>query len=374
MGTGVLQNGARHVHPPHWMWARAVTTCSSGNSPRFGGFPPTASIANPHRRRASVGCPRFARCSLHAPSISAVSGPSASGWACANTLQPAPARHRAGDRDQRRSTSRPPTSGPSRSAVGPRSCSHRRTAGAVRRHLPTCSSIGPGAAQDLLMPVDVPGGDGVAQRPPTCRGPPAPATPGRARRGSGLARDASRARRNAPNRWWKRNQRRRIVELDHEQVGGDHPLEDDRRVIRDRVTATAHRHRRCPAPTRRPGTRRGRAEGRQHLAQQEVADGTIGAGEHGQEVGAADAALQRDRRQLHPRRPSLRQLVQPFEVSGVDVDLVQSSKVSGQLIRANRRSSPRSSSSSPRSRHRANDNGGSALVPATNRNRRGTRR
>ena len=49
----------------------------------------------------------------------------------------------------------------------------------------------------------------------------------------------------------------------------------------------------------------------QHLAQQEVTDGAIGAGERVEEVVASDAALQRDRRQLRAGRPSLGELVQP---------------------------------------------------------------
>ena len=219
----------------------------------------------------------------------------------ANTLQPRRRVVGAGDRDQADQHLDDPRrvrlDGDSPPLVQPEAHGARRLDGTFRH----AHRSGQGAAQDLAHAVDIPGGDGVTQR--------------RLGVAAGLQRPRRPVVRRAGPRLSRRRQSRpeerseqvvvaepawRIVELDHEQVGCDHALEERRRVVaasdgRAQLGIERVQHRRRGQEIHELGR-----QGRQDLAQEKVADGTIRVGERGEEVGMADAALQRDRRQLHP--------------------------------------------------------------------------
>ena len=70
----------------------------------------------------------------------------------------------------------------------------------------------------------------------------------------------------------------------------------------------------------------------QQFADEEVADGAIGAGERLQELLMVDPSLQGDRRQLRACRPPFRELVQAGQFIAGQADVVQREEL-GQLIR-----------------------------------------
>ena len=131
---------------------------------------------------ASSGCPRFCWCSPHAPSMSAVSGPSASGWAWrTRSSHDGASSGRARSRSAR-SASPPPTPDPSRrpsrrarAATGAR---HAIAIGGALGHAHRRAERGP---QDLSDAVRVADRHRVAQRAARRRrAPRVPATPDRA--------------------------------------------------------------------------------------------------------------------------------------------------------------------------------------------------
>ena len=126
-----------------------------------------------------------------------------------------------------------------------------------------------------------------------------------------------------PARW--------IIELHHEQVGGDQAVEERGRCLpacdsHTQLGVEGVQHRGLDQEVHEV-----RRQARQDIAQQEVSDRTIRAGERGEEILTSNAALQRDRRQLGTRRPPLRELVQPLQLSVVDRDVLQLQEL-GQLL------------------------------------------
>ena len=134
-----------------------------------------------------------------------------------------------------------------------------------------------------------------------------------------------------------------LVEGDDEQVGGDE-------VVEDRAGVLDPGHRRAELGVE--GVEHGgrdeeveevRREAGDDLAQEEVGDGPVGAGEGREELLVGAAALQRDRGELDARRPTLRELVQVAELIGVEDDVVHGEE-RGELGRARsagRRRGPR---------------------------------
>ena len=237
------------------------------------------------------------------------------GMGLANPFQPRRRRRPGGRSRSTRSASPPPTPDPSRwpphharAATGARHAPYRR-------HRRTCSSIEQGhragsRSRDRRPPSPWRG----ATRRRRVRGPPMPATPDRSppaastlpttpaalagTRRTGGGSGTSAADHPAPPRTgWRRSSGRGARPPSSRPVTAAHSSASN--VSNTDVSI-------------RKSTRSG-GRARQHLAQQEVTDGPIGAGERGEEVVTADATLQRDRRQLGTRRPPLRELVQPFE-------------------------------------------------------------
>src|SRR3954447_3797938 len=115
-----------------------------------------------------------------------------------------------------------------------------------------------------------------------------------------------------------------VVEGHDEEIGRDQPIEEDRSIV-----ASAH----LGAQLSVEGFQHGgvdekidqlRLEVVEYLAQQEVADGSIGPREGLQELASVRTALQRERRQLCAGGPTFGQIVENLDLTSLERQALQS--------------------------------------------------
>ena len=220
-------------------------------------------IASRRRRIASSGWPRCWWCSLHAPSMSAVSSPSASGcaWRTRSSQDGASSGPVSVISPIRSSTTH---AGSVSTNAAPNSCSHRRTAlTATSAPLGHAHRAGDARRGGSARP--------VRRRPIAMACVSAPST-SRAvleRAARPLVRRpqprASQRREPGPQEGAEQVvvavPARLLVERHHEQVGGEQAVEQGGRLVDARDVHAQARRRRRRAPTSGRGSRRARAAG-----------------------------------------------------------------------------------------------------------------
>ena len=313
---------------PAWMWAPAVAAWRRDSRPRLGGRPPTASSARCRWRSASRGSPAVLM--MLAPRALDQGGQLAVGVRVrpANAVEPRRCIVGPVQRDQPdQELHHPGRVGlDERCAelVEPQAQRSGRDVGALRhahRAIERSTEDPPGA-------LDVAHRDGVRQRALDISAVlEHPARPIVRRLEAGGAERGQPCPQEGPEQVVVAVPAGLVVQRHHEQVGGQQAVEQVRslgaaRDVHAQPRVEGVEHRRLDEEVDELGRQAG-----ENLAHQEVADGSIRAGERVEEVAVSGAPLQRDRRQLRSGGPALGELVQPMQLVARQRHVVQREEV-----------------------------------------------